>query len=110
MKIVLVTSCLAGVAQSKMAAKALRKEAESRGFAISVEEQGGHKIPRRLNEQEINDAEVVIFATAVAISGRNRFQGKKILELPVARAIKDPGGIIDQAVTLRQVEPEDSGK
>ena len=45
MKIALITACLAGVAHSKMAALALKKEAKKRGYDISIEEQGGHKIP-----------------------------------------------------------------
>ena len=52
MKIALITACLAGVAHSKMAALALKKEAKKRGHNISIEEQGGHKIPVKLSKEE----------------------------------------------------------
>ena len=60
MKIALITACLAGVAHSKMAALALKKEAKKRGHNISIEEQGGHKIPVKLSKEEINESDIVI--------------------------------------------------
>ena len=98
MKIALVTSCIAGVAQSKMAAKILTIEAESRGFEICVEEQGGHKIPNKLTKEDIDSSDVVIFAKAVAISGKDRFQGKPIFQTTVGKAIRKSKSIIDDAV------------
>ena len=53
MKIALITACLAGVAHSKMAALALKKEAKIRGHEICVEEQGGHKIPVKISKEQI---------------------------------------------------------
>ena len=53
MKIALITACLAGVAHSKMAALALKKEAKIRGHEIYVEEQGGHKIPVKISKEQI---------------------------------------------------------
>ena len=71
MKIALVTACEAGVAHSKMAAIALKKEAKKRGHQISVEEQGGHKIPIKLTQEQIKLADVVIIAKMIKISGQN---------------------------------------
>jgi fructose-specific phosphotransferase system IIC component len=95
-RIAVVTSCIAGVAQSHMAAVALKREAERRGHTVFVEEQGGHKQTNQMNEQEIASAEIVIFARAIAIAGRERFDGKKTLELPVNKALLDPRGTIDK--------------
>ena len=53
MKIALITSCLAGIAHSKMAALAIKKECEKRNYQLCIEEQGGHKIPVKLTEKEI---------------------------------------------------------
>ena len=78
MKIALITACLAGVAHSKMAALALKKEAKIRGHEICVEEQGGHKIPVKISKEQIEQADVVIIAKMVSISGKDRFKGKKI--------------------------------
>ena len=103
MKIALVTSCLAGVAHSKMAAVALTKEAQKRGHSIAVEEQGGHKIPTKLTAEQIDEAEVVIIAKMVTISGKNRFEGKPILDVSVNKAVRDPSLIMDQAEQLIQL-------
>ena len=100
MKIALITSCLAGVAHSKMAAVALTKEAEKRGHIIAVEEQGGHKIPTKLTTEQISEADVVIIAKMVTISGKNRFAGKPILDVSVNKAVREPAFIMDQAENL----------
>lgn len=100
MKIALVTSCLAGVAHSKMASMALKKEALKRGHEISIEEQGGHKVPIKLTQEDIDQAEVVIIAKMVTISGKNRFENKPLLEVSVNKAVINPASIIDQAEAL----------
>ena len=100
MKIALITSCLAGVAHSKMAATAIKKEAEARGFEIVIEEQGGHKIPVRLTREQIDASDLVIIAKAISISGKERLIGKKILDVSVNTALRDPKGTIDQAIAL----------
>lgn len=100
MRIALVTACLAGVAHSKMASTALKKEALKRGHEIAIEEQGGHKVPVKLSLEEITRAEVVIIAKMVNISGKNRFENKPILDVSVNKAVINPALIIDQAEAL----------
>ncbi|MFH6603159.1 PTS fructose transporter subunit IIB [Maribacter algicola] len=100
MKIALVTACLAGVAHSKMAAMALKKEAKKRGHEIVVEEQGGHKIPIKLSQDQIDGADVVIIAKMVKIAGQSRFEGKPVLDVSVNKAVRNPSSIMDQAEEL----------
>ena len=100
MKIALITACIAGVAHSRMAATAIKKEAEARGFKILIEEQGGYKIPVRLTREQIESSDLVIVAKAVSISGRERLTGKKVLDVNVNKALRDPKGIMDEAVAL----------
>ena len=100
MKIALVTACLAGVAHSKMAAMALKKEAKKRGHEICVEEQGGHKLPVKLSQEQIDAADVVIIAKMVKIAGGNRFEGKPILDVSVNKALRYPVMIMDTAEEL----------
>ncbi len=100
MKISLITACLAGVAHSKMAAVAIKKEALLRGIEIDVEEQGGHKIPVRLTQEQINASDLVIIAKAVSISGKERLAGKKILDVTVSFALRNPKTVLDQAIEL----------
>ncbi len=100
MKIALVTACLAGVAHSKMAALALKKEAQKRGYELCVEEQGGHKIPVKLTQEQIDTADVVIIAKMVTISGKDRFKNKTVLEVSVNEAVRKPVTVMDRAVEL----------
>ena len=100
MKIALITACLAGVAHSKMAALALKKEAKKRGYEIAVEEQGGHKIPIKLSKQDIAESDIIIIAKMVSISGKQRFKDKTILDASVNQAVRKPGLILDKAEDL----------
>lgn len=100
MKIVLITACLAGVAHSKMAAIALKNEAIVRGHEIEVEEQGGHKIPVKLTQEQIDAADLVIVAKAVSISGKERLKNKKVLDVNVNKAVRNPKEILDKAEEL----------
>jgi fructose-specific phosphotransferase system IIB component len=100
MKIALITACLAGVAHSKMAAMAMKKEAQKRGFEICVEEQGGHKIPVKLSALQIEEADVVIVAKMVSISGKDRFKNKPVLEVSVNEAVRKPEVIMNKALEL----------
>ena len=100
MKIALVTACLAGVAHSKMAAIALKKEAQKRGYEMCIEEQGGHKIPVKISKEQIEDADVIIIAKMVSISGRDRFKGKMILDVSVNEAVRKPNLIMEKAEQL----------
>ena len=104
MKIVLITSCLAGVAHSKMAALAIKKECEKRNYQLCVEEQGGHKIPVKLTEKEIEEADIIIIAKMVTISGKNRFENKIVLDVSVNKAVRNPSEIINMAEKLLEQE------
>ena len=103
MKIALVTACLAGVAHSKMAAMALKKEAQKRGHELCIEEQGGHKIPVKISKEQIEDADVIIIAKMVSISGKDRFKGKMILDVSVNEAVRKPNLIMDKAEQLIKI-------
>lgn len=100
MKFALITSCLAGVAHSKMAATALKKEAEKRGHTIFIEEQGGHKVNIKLSQEQIDEADLVIIAKMISITGKDRFKNKPILDVSVNIAVRNPVSIIDQAEEL----------
>ena len=80
MKIVAVSACTAGIAHTYMAQEALEQECEKRGIEIKVETQGGMGIDNELEQDEIDEADVVIFAVAVGIEMEDRFDenGTKI--------------------------------
>lgn len=98
-KIVAVTACPAGVAHTYMAAKALEKAAQALGYEISIEKQGSLGIDNKLSQEAINNADYVIFATAVEVQERERFSEKNIFETEISKALKEPKNIINEAVS-----------
>jgi len=94
MKIVAVTACPTGIAHTYMAAEKLEKTARALGHQIKVETQGAMGIENELSAADIAAADAVIFAVDIAIEQRERFDGKKVVQVPVQEAIKDPKGIL----------------
>lgn len=94
MKIVAVTACPTGIAHTYMAAEKLAKTARELGHQIKVETQGAMGIENELSASDIKSADGVIFAVDIEVDRRERFDGKKIVQVPVRDAIKNPSGII----------------
>ena len=90
MKIVAVTACPTGIAHTYMAAEQLSKAARELGHRIKVETQGAMGIEDELSAEDIVEADLVIFAVDIEVERRERFDGKKIVEVSVQQAIKDP--------------------
>ena len=93
MNIVAVTACPTGIAHTYMAAECLEKTAKKLGLKIKVETQGAMGIENELSSDDIKAADAVIFAVDIAVEQRERCDGKKILQVPVQQAMKDPHGI-----------------
>jgi fructose-specific phosphotransferase system IIB component len=91
--IVAVTACPTGIAHTYMAAEQLEKTGKALGHKIKVETQGAMGIENELSAEDIRGAELVIFAVGIEVEQRQRFDGKKIVEVPVQLAIKDPKSI-----------------
>jgi fructose-specific phosphotransferase system IIB component len=97
MKIVAVTACPTGIAHTYMAAEQLEKTAATLGHQIRVETQGAMGIENELSARDIRDADVAIFAINIEIEKRERFEGKKIVQVAVQEAIKNPRGVLAKA-------------
>jgi fructose-specific phosphotransferase system IIB component len=93
MKIVAVTACPTGIAHTYMAAEQLEKTAKSLGHQIKVETQGAMGIENELTPADIKASDAVIFAVDIDVEQRERFDGRKIVQVPVQQAIKDPKGV-----------------
>ena len=93
MNIVAVTACPTGIAHTYMAAEQLEKTGKALGHHIKVETQGAMGIENEISAAEVTAADAVIFAVDIAVEQRERFDGKRIVEVPVQLAIKDPRGI-----------------
>ena len=90
MNIVAVTACPTGIAHTYMAAEQLEKTGKRLGLSIKVETQGAMGIENELTAEDIRDAAAVLFAIGIPVQRKERFEGKKIFEIPVADAIKNP--------------------
>lgn len=100
MKVLGITACPTGIAHTYMAQESLENELKKRGFDYKVETQGGLGIENELTKEEIDDADVIIFAVSIVIEGEERFEGKKVLRADVDRAIKDVKNLVDEAVEI----------
>ncbi len=96
MNIVAVTACPTGIAHTYMAAEQLEKTAKALGHNIKVETQGAMGIENELSAEDIRDADVAIFAVGIGVEQRERFEGMKIIEVPVQEAIKDPKAVFEK--------------
>lgn len=97
MKIVAVTACPTGIAHTYMAAEQLEKTAKAMGHEIRVETQGAMGIENELSAKEIAAADVAIFAVDIEVEKKERFAGKKIVQVGVVEAIKTPKAVVAKA-------------
>lgn len=105
-KIIAVTACPTGVAHTYMAAESLVKAAKEKQIDLKVETRGAVGVENEITEQEISEAHAVIIAADTDVL-ESRFQGKPVVKVRVAQAIKDPKGLIDQALNMQASDPSD---
>jgi len=100
MKVVAVTACIAGIAQTYMGAAAIKQVAKSKGIEIYVETQGALGVQDRLKQKDIDDADFVIFAVDTKVSQVERFNNKKILTVKVSEVVRDAGKVFEKGMKL----------
>lgn len=96
-KILAVTACPTGIAHTYMAAEALQKAANEKNVDLKVETRGAIGVENSFTEQEIATAHAIIVAADTDVD-EERFAGKPVVKAGVGEAIKNPGGLIDQAL------------
>jgi PTS system fructose-specific IIB component len=94
MNIVGVAACTAGVAHTYLAKEKLVNAAQESGHIVKIETQGTIGTEDGLSTQEIDEADVVIIAADIGITGRDRFKEKKVLQIPTHIAMKSSKSII----------------
>ncbi|CCG57887.1 putative phosphotransferase system enzyme IIBC [Brachyspira pilosicoli WesB] len=99
MKIVAITSCPTGVAHTYMAANALKKSATANNVEIKVETQGSDGIGNELTAEDIKNADYALFAADKPVENKDRFIGKKIIEVPVTEAVKNSDNLIKNIIS-----------
>ena len=100
MKIIGVAACTVGIAHTYIAQEKLENVAKKAGHEIHVETQGTIGIENELTPAQIKEADLVILAVDVKISGRERFEGKRIIQVPTEIAIKSPNKLIEKAMEV----------
>ena len=100
MKIVGVCACVAVIAHTYLAQEKLINAAEKRGHKINVETQGVIGQENPLTEEEIKEADVVVLAIDVSISGKERFKGKKVIEVPTKTVVHASDKLIEKIETM----------
>jgi fructose-specific phosphotransferase system IIB component len=94
MRIVAVTACPTGIAHTYMAAERLERAAKKLGHAIRVETQGAMGIENALSADDVRSADVVLLAAGIPVRDRERFEGKRVVEVSVQEAIRNAEKIL----------------
>lgn len=97
MKIVGVAACTVGIAHTYIAQEKLENAAKKAGYEIHIETQGTIGIENALNQEQIDNADIVILAADVKVSGMERFDGKRIIQVPTEIAVKSPNKLLEKA-------------
>ncbi|WP_031540048.1 MULTISPECIES: PTS fructose transporter subunit IIB [unclassified Bacillus (in: firmicutes)] len=96
MYIIGVTACTVGIAHTYIAEDKLIQAAKKLNHEVKIETQGNVGAENVLTEEDIKRADIVIIASDININGRDRFKGKKVVQIPITVAIKSPEGLIKQ--------------
>ncbi|WP_417900921.1 fructose-specific PTS transporter subunit EIIC [Bacillus haimaensis] len=94
--ILAVTACPTGIAHTYMAADALKQKAKELGLNVKVETNGSSGVKNELTKEDIESATGIIVAADKHVD-MERFHGKKIIQVPVAQAIRKPGELLTKA-------------
>lgn len=95
MKIVAITSCSTGIAHTYMAAENLEIAAKESNIDIKVETQGSIGAENVLTSEEISAADGVVIAASTTVN-KDRFEGKRLLEVDVNEAIDHPAELFER--------------
>ena len=101
MYLVAVCSCPVGIAHTYMAAANLKKAAQKKGIEIKVETQGV-EVENILSDNDIQSADIVIIACQKTVD-LSRFEGKRVTEIPIERAVKNPQKVIQDAIDGKNI-------
>ncbi|WP_110934444.1 PTS fructose transporter subunit IIC [Paenibacillus bouchesdurhonensis] len=104
-KLIAVTACPTGVAHTYMAAESLAKAAREKNIELKVETRGAIGVENELTEQDIAEAHAVILAADTDVL-ESRFAGKPVVKVGVAQALKDPAGLLEQALAMEAAAPD----
>lgn len=96
-RILAVTACPTGIAHTYMAEESLIRTAKEMNMSIKVETNGQSGVKHQLTDDEIAHAEGIIIACDINVE-MTRFNGHRVLQCPVAKAINKPKELIEKSL------------
>lgn len=96
-KVLAVTACPTGIAHTYMAADSLKAKAKEMNIDIKVETNGSTGVKNELTQADIDEAVAIIVAADKQVE-MARFNGKKVIQVPVAQGIRIPEELLTKAV------------
>lgn len=97
-RVLAVTACPTGIAHTYMAAESLENIAKKLGISCKVETDGSGGAQNVLTKEEIEAAEAIIVAADKNV-GMARFNGKPVIQVPVADGIHKAEELLNRAVS-----------
>ncbi|WP_342268843.1 fructose-specific PTS transporter subunit EIIC [Spiroplasma endosymbiont of Aspidapion aeneum] len=82
-----VTACATGIAHTYLAQEKLEEYAKELGLTVKIETQGRRGTENRLNQDDIDNAKIIILAHEKSISNSGRFSGKELIDTTSQEAI-----------------------
>ena len=99
MKIVGITACPTGIAHTYITKKKILDAAAECGYPCRIETQGTIGAEDELTAKEIGEADVVLLAIDVKISGESRFAGKPIVRCRTEDVMRNTAGFLRKIET-----------
>lgn len=96
--ILAVTACPTGIAHTYMAADSLKKTAKELGYDIKVETNGSTGVKNKLTDEDIKNADGIIVVADKQVE-MARFDGKRVVIVPVVQAMKKPKELIEESLS-----------
>ncbi len=96
MKIVGIAACTSGIAHTYIAKEKLIRAAKSLGHEVHIETQGTIGTEDELTPKDIREADIVIIAADIKVGGRERFKGKKVIDVSTEIVIKSPKALLNK--------------
>ena len=97
MKILGVTGCPTGIAQTFMAEKALKEAAKELGCEIKVETNGAIGVENALTAKDIQEADAIIVACDKNVD-MERFNGRPVIDVSVTEGINHAKELIQKCI------------
>ena len=96
-QVLAVTACPTGIAHTYMAAESLENKAKEMGISIKVETNGSGGAKNVLTKEDIDNCTAIIVAADKKVE-MARFDGKKVIQCPVADGIYKTEKLLTEAV------------